>query len=103
MRRAIVMLATMAWGGAAVADEPPPRLSLPVDCAMGTTCTIQNHFDHDPGPGYRDYACGVLSYDGEQGTDFRLPDLVAMAEGVAVLAAAPGRVLRSRLSGGSLS
>ena len=96
MHRAIVMLAALAWGGAALAEEPPPRLSLPVDCAMGTLCTIQNHFDHDPGPGYHDYACGVLSSDGEQGTDFRVPDLVAMAEGVAVLAAAPGRVLRVR-------
>ncbi len=96
MRRAIMMLVAMAWGGTALADEPPPRLSLPVDCAMGALCTIQNHFDHDPGPGYRDYACGVLSYDGAVGTGLRVPDLVIMVRGMAVVAAAPGVVLHVR-------
>jgi hypothetical protein len=84
-------------GASAMADGPPPAFSLPVDCAMGEDCVIQNHFDHDPGDGYADYACGALSYDGEQGTDFRVADLPAMARGVAVVvAAAPGRVLRTR-------
>ncbi len=67
-------------------------LSLPVDCALGESCFIQNHFDRDPGPGFRDYACGGLGYDGHAGLDIRVADLPTMARGVAVIAAAPGRV-----------
>jgi hypothetical protein len=69
---------------------------IPVDCTVGQDCFIQNFFDHDKGPGRKDYACGRLSYDGHEGTDFRLPDYPAMREGTAVLAAAPGTVLRTR-------
>jgi hypothetical protein len=68
-----------------------PRFELPLDCS-GTTCVVQNYFDHDAGPGWRDYHCGSLSYDGHTGTDIRVPSLVDMRRGVPVLAAAPGRV-----------
>ncbi|MBI5430672.1 MAG: M23 family metallopeptidase [Nitrosomonadales bacterium] len=70
----------------------PPSLELPIRCSIGQDCYIQNYFDHDPGPGWNDYACGHLAYDGHTGTDFRLPDLVAMRHGVAVIAAADGIV-----------
>ena len=73
-----------------------PGLSLPLRCTPGSDCWISNHVDLEPGPGVRDYACGGFSYDGHNGTDFALRDLKAMAEGVQVLAAAAGRVLRSR-------
>jgi murein DD-endopeptidase MepM/ murein hydrolase activator NlpD len=69
---------------------------LPIACEPGQTCFIQNYFDHDPGPGRKDYACGRLSYDSHEGTDFRLVNYPAMEKGVPVLAAAPGRVLRTR-------
>lgn len=78
------------------ADGSPWRFRLPVDCAMGPVCSVQNHFDHDPGPGFRDYACGSLAYDGHDGTDFRVPSLAQMREGVAVVAAAPGVVIALR-------
>lgn len=68
------------------------ELSLPVDCALGQTCHIQQYVDRDPGEGAADYTCGPLSYDGHKGTDFRLPDRAAMRAGVHVLAAAPGVV-----------
>ena len=45
-----------------------------------------------PGPAATDFTCGPLSYDGHDGTDIALPTRAAMAEGVAVLAAAPGTV-----------
>ncbi|NBE06765.1 M23 family metallopeptidase [Paragemmobacter ruber] len=64
----------------------------PIACTLGRDCHIQNHFDRDPGPGAADVACGHLTYDGHDGTDFALPDLAAMQAGVAVLAAAPGTV-----------
>lgn len=79
-----------------VAAQSPLRLQLPIDCDMVRTCSIQKHFDLDPGPERMDYACGRLSLDGDTGTDFRLPDFVAMDRGVAVLAAAPGVVKAMR-------
>ncbi len=68
------------------------RLDLPIDCVIGETCVIQVYVDRDPGPGAADFACGPLTSDGHKGTDFRIPDLEAMRRGVAVLAAAAGRV-----------
>lgn len=79
---------TLALAPAAGAFE----LALPVECALGANCFIQQAMDRDPGPGATDFACGTLSYDGHSGTDFALPDLAAMAAGVRVLAAAPGVV-----------
>lgn len=76
--------------------QTAPKLSLPVDCDLGQDCFIQHYVDRDPGPGHVDHRCGTLSYQGHKGTDFALPSLTAMRRGVAVLAAAPGRVTRLR-------
>lgn len=70
----------------------PPSLELPIDCNLANECSIQKYFDHDPGPGRADYACGRLSKDGDTGTDFRLQNYPAMNKGVAVLSAADGVV-----------
>lgn len=67
-------------------------LDLPVDCTLNETCFIQQFTDRDPGPAATDYTCGPLSYDGHKGTDFALPTLKDMENGVTVLAAAPGTV-----------
>ena len=67
-------------------------LALPIDCDLGETCHIQQTVDHDPTEGASDFACGFLTYDGHKGTDFALPSLTAMEQGVDVLAAAPGTV-----------
>ncbi|MGF1641757.1 MAG: M23 family metallopeptidase [Rhodospirillales bacterium] len=96
MRHLAARIAGLAWliaaclPTAAAADDLV--LNLPVACAMGEVCHIQNYFDHDPGPGRMDYACGRLGYDGHDGTDIRVPDLPTMRQGVAVVAAAPGVV-----------
>lgn len=71
-------------------------LEWPVDCVAGETCFIQQYVDRDPGPGARDFTCSRLSYDGHTGTDIRVSDLEAMATGVVVTAAAPGRVQATR-------
>lgn len=73
-----------------------PILSPPIDCALDETCYIQNYVDTDPGPGAADFTCGTLSYDGHKGTDFALPALIDMWQGVDVLPAAPGTVLATR-------
>lgn len=76
--------------GPALAEEL--RFELPVDCEMGTLCTIQKYVDHDPGPGFKDHTCGHLANDNHDGIDFRVPTLREMEEGVPVIAAAPGVV-----------
>ena len=86
---------------ATAALQPPPSgdapaLALPVECIVGQTCLIQKLFDHDPGPDRRDYRCGLLTTNGHDGIDLRLRTMADMRTGFAVLAAAPGTVLRTR-------
>ncbi|MFB9149670.1 M23 family metallopeptidase [Roseovarius ramblicola] len=78
------------------AAADPPTLSLPLDCAYGRTCVIEDYVDTDPGPGTRDHACGPKSRDGHRGTDFMLLSFAAMRSGVDVRAAAPGTVAATR-------
>jgi Peptidase family M23 len=78
-----------SWAGALVLD-------LPVACEIGKECFIQNYVDHDPGPGFRDYTCGFLSYNDHRGTDFRVIDELAMVRGVPVVASSSGVVLGVR-------
>ena len=87
MIRAATLL-TLALAQPAGAFE----LAWPVECTLGDTCHIQQYFDHDPGPQAVDFTCGLLSYDGHDGTDIALATRANMAAGVAVLAAAPGVV-----------
>jgi len=92
LAKAFVLL---AFSTAATAQDAPV-LALPIACEPGRNCFIQNYVDADPSSSARDYHCGTLTYDGHNGTDFRLPDMAAQQAGVEVLAAAAGRVLRRR-------
>jgi hypothetical protein len=78
------------------AAQPLIKFELPVDCAMGRVCFVQNYVDQDPGPGARDFRCGHLAYDGHDGTDIRIPTLIEMRRGVVVVAAAAGVVKATR-------
>lgn len=89
------LVAGAAASAAAIAAEAP-RFSWPVDCVPGKTCYIQKYVDRDAGPGWADFACGALSNDKHTGTDIALFDYKTMQRGVAVRAAAPGRVTRTR-------
>ena len=71
-------------------------LALPIDCVLDQTCHIQQFVDHDPTDQSSDFMCGSLTYDGHKGTDFALSSLAALTDNVAVLAAAPGRVVGVR-------
>jgi len=73
-----------------------PALSFPLACELGRTCEIQHYVDRDPGPGTRDYRCGLQTYEKHTGLDIRLLDMAAQRRGVNVLAAAPGTVVRLR-------
>jgi hypothetical protein len=88
-------LTALSFCGGAAAQSL--QLSFPVDCRLGQTCEIQNYVDADPAAGAaKDYRGGSLSYDAHNGTDIRVPTLAAQRAGVAVLAAADGKVLRGR-------
>ncbi len=71
-------------------------LAFPLACQPGRDCWPVRYVDRDPGPGWRDYRGGERSEDGHDGTDLAIGDRRRMSEGVAVLAAADGEVLRSR-------
>ena len=66
--------------------------SLPLDCTPGVTCWVANYYDHGAGTPARDYRCGARTYVGHDGTDFAVRDRDAMRTGIAVRAAADGRV-----------
>jgi len=74
----------------------PENLWLPIDCKPGQNCWVVRYVDHEPGPGVKDYSCGNMTGDGHKGTDFAIRDLASMSAGVAVRAAAAGRVAAVR-------
>jgi murein DD-endopeptidase MepM/ murein hydrolase activator NlpD len=73
-----------------------PKLAFPLACQIGRSCEVQHYVDRYPGPGVLDYHCGHRTYDKHNGVDIRLLDMAELNRGVAVLAAAPGRVARLR-------
>jgi murein DD-endopeptidase MepM/ murein hydrolase activator NlpD len=76
--------------------QTPPQLSLPLACTPGKDCFIQQYTDVDPGPAAKDYRCGIATYEGHKGTDFRILSVQAAEAGVPVLASAAGRVKGAR-------
>lgn len=76
--------------------RPPVPFVLPLDCEIGRTCFVQNYVDSDPSPNAKDFTCGSRSYEKHNGTDFRVLSMADQRRGVAVLAAAPGKVTRVR-------
>jgi murein DD-endopeptidase MepM/ murein hydrolase activator NlpD len=96
MKLAYHLVAGLFFAAGQLLAQQPFRIEVPVDCAFGSVCSVQNYVDLDPGPGRLDPGCGRLSYDGHDGTDIRVPDLVTMREGVTVLAAADGVVKATR-------
>ncbi len=74
-----------------------PVFDWPAACRAGTDCWVVNYVDNDAATkNAQDYACGPRSYDGHDGTDIGLADLVRMENGVDVKAAAAGTVGRLR-------
>jgi len=94
VKSGLLALAVLSLSGAVRAQDI--ALRLPVACEVGRTCFIQYYVDRDPSREAQDYQCGTLAYDDHNGTDIRVPTIAAQKAGVAVLAAADGRVLRMR-------
>ncbi|MBB3950700.1 M23 family metallopeptidase [Aureimonas jatrophae] len=84
--------AVLAGGPAWAEDAPPLMLGLPVACALGADCFVQQFPDMDAGPGATDPFCGTAAYDGHDGLDIRLLSMRDVARGVAVVAPAAGTV-----------
>lgn len=72
------------------------ELGLPLACTPGADCWVVRLVDHDSGPSFADYRCGVLGSDGHDGTDIAIADPRRMMLGVAVTASAPGVVASVR-------
>ncbi len=81
---------------AAPAAARDPSFVQPIDCELGKTCFIQRYMDHDPSDRLADFQCNNQSGNDHSGTDFALPTLRAMEEGVDVLSTAPGIVVAVR-------
>lgn len=94
MTRGLLLVAALPLLIGAAGDVPD--LILPVACTLGVNCAVQNYVDADPSPAARDFHCGKRTYDKHGGTDIRLQNMVQQQQGVAVLAAAAGTVLRVR-------
>lgn len=74
-----------------------PQFAFPVDCTLNEDCWIINYVDTDPHPkSARDFMCSNKTYEGHKGTDFALRSRIEMEEGVNVLAARDGTILRLR-------
>jgi murein DD-endopeptidase MepM/ murein hydrolase activator NlpD len=80
----VVAFLLLAGGQAEALD-----LEIPLACTLGTDCWVQQYPDHDKGPGAADFTCGTATYDGHDGTDFRVRDTLSE---VKVIAAADGAV-----------
>src|SRR3954464_11204188 len=87
-----VALLLVATAASFAQPEQPLTLELPLNCRFGENCFLQQYFDHDGGPGAKDFRCGPMSYDGHDGTDLRLPTMAEQKKGVEVVAAAAGIV-----------
>ena len=86
----------MLSGTSGASADETISLALPIKCQLGVSCFVQNYVDHDASDRVRDYSCGRRSYDGHDGTDIRIRNQEIQKQGVAVLAAAPGRVIGMR-------
>lgn len=91
-----IALAVAAISVATRLAAQEPFLTLPLDCDYGRTCYVEDYVDADPTPDQADYACGIKSRDGHRGTDFALTSQAQFAQGVSVIAAAPGTVAATR-------
>jgi len=76
--------------------DTPPELEPPLDCALPERCFVQFYVDHASGPAVSDFRCGLVSYDGHAGTDFRVRSPDHFRKGIPVVAAAAGTVLQVR-------
>lgn len=91
----ILILVLVSFSIATFASSAP-KFGLPIDCKLGQDCYIMHYVDHDPTSKVIDFGCGRQTYDTHNGTDFGIPNLQIMKQGVQVKAIEDGIVLRVR-------
>lgn len=91
-----VLLPTTIIPTAAAQQTSLPDLVWPINCTLDKTCWIARYMDRTSGKEHGDYRCGMRTQHNHKGTDIALSDFRAMETGVAVHAAAKGRVLALR-------
>ncbi len=94
MKIIAVWIAFFLVSAPAFADGP--ALGWPVACTEGKDCWIVNYVDQNPSPEAQDFHCGHMTYEGHDGTDIAVRDFAAMRNGMNVLAALDGKVVRVR-------
>lgn len=73
------------------------KFSFPVECELGENCWFAQYVDVDPSPEtHKDFKCTARTYEDHKGTDIALRNRTVMKDGVNVLAAADGKILRVR-------
>ena len=90
------VLLALWCGTVAAASVEETGLGLPLVCHLGETCWVANYVDVEPTEAARDFRCKGRTYNAHDGTDFAIRDRAVMEQGVTVIAAAPGTVLRVR-------
>ena len=90
------VLLALWCGTVAAASVEETGLGLPLVCHLGETCWVANYVDVEPTEAARDFRCKGRTYNAHGGTDFAIRDRAVMEQGVTVIAAAPGTVLRVR-------
>jgi len=77
-------------------DVSAMAFRFPLDCTYDVDCWTARYMDRGTGRRKQDFQCNAATQDKHKGTDYVIADLASMREGVAVLAAADGTVLRRR-------
>lgn len=86
--QSLLLLSPLAWGAG--------QFIFPLNCELGKTCFVSNYMDGDPTPGrVKDWNCGSISHDGHNGTDYVIEGWDVMDQGVDVLAADSGIVIKA--------
>lgn len=86
----------LSQSGKPTAKPTELKFDLPIKCNLDKDCFVLLYSDRFPGPEAVDFGCGRMTYDGHTGTDFAIPNEGVMRQGIPVLAAAAGKVLRVR-------
>jgi murein DD-endopeptidase len=94
LHKSLIILFLLIGSFGANAD---PQLGFPLACTLAKDCWVMNYMDVDPNTdSASDFKCRTRTYDKHKGTDFAVRDWSTMQQGVDVLAAAEGTVLRLR-------
>lgn len=84
------------WNLQKTRSQTTPQFSFPVQCTLEKDCWVVNHVDVDTSETAADFTCAEKTYNNHKGTDFAVRSLAEMNDGVDVLAALDGEVLRMR-------